>query len=262
MSRFGLYLFSTNEAFIRTAIAAGVDGIVVDWEDAGKERRQANADTQINHDTLADLQRVRRCTTAPIICRVNNSAELLMEAESAIGAGADEILVPMVRDPRTVRAVLDLADGRAGVGVLIETVDAVERASEIAGLPISRAYVGLNDLSIERCTPSIFTAVADGTVELLRNRFSVPFGFGGLTLPAAGHPIPCNLLMSEMVRLRCDFTMLRRSFLADVPDPRKGLPMIRYALTAMSLRPAARTRTDHAALLSCIRALDAPLVPT
>ena len=52
-----------------------VDGIVVDWETRGKEQRQASADTQINRDTPADLQRVRRETTAPIVCRINGVGE-------------------------------------------------------------------------------------------------------------------------------------------------------------------------------------------
>jgi hypothetical protein len=258
MTEFGLYLFSTRPEFIERAVAAGVDGIVVDWEITGKARRQANADTEINQHTLADLQRVRAATAARVICRIN-STDVAPEVEEAIAGGADEILLPMVRSGDDVRHVLDLVRGRCGVGILIETVAAVECAGELARLPLARVYVGLNDLSIERGTPSIFTAVADGTVERVRRFFQVPFGFGGLTLPERGSPIPCRLLMGEMMRLRCDFTLLRRTFHADVKDPETGVPQIRAGLAVASRRAAADVRRDHTQLRAVIHALDAPV---
>jgi len=95
------------------------------------------------------------------------------EVEQAVGAGADEVLLPMIQTAEAVEAALGLAAGRCGVGILIETVRAVGLAEELAGLPLTRVYVGLNDLAIERRTPSIFAAVADGTVERVR----APFGF-------------------------------------------------------------------------------------
>jgi len=68
---FELLLFSTDPAFIEEAVAAGVDGIVVDWEVAGKRRRQAGADTEINADTVEDLMRVRSWVEARVLCRIN-----------------------------------------------------------------------------------------------------------------------------------------------------------------------------------------------
>jgi hypothetical protein len=250
---FGLFLFSTDESYVRRAVQAGVDGLVVDWEWDGKEKRQLGADTQINHASVEDLRRVRSYEPGHVICRVNNGPTTLAEVEQAIDAGADEILLPMVRDPQFVTQVIDAIAGRAAVGVLIETVQAVARAAEFAYLPIARVYVGLNDLSIERGAPSIFSAIADGTVERLRQHFTVPFGFGGLTLPTGGQPIPCRLLMAEMLRLECDFTLLRRSFQRDVSDPRLGVPLIREALDTMRGRTADEIERDHAELLSFIR---------
>ena len=54
---FELLLFATDEGVVGAASAAGVDGIIVDWERADKARRQASADTEINQDTPADLRR-------------------------------------------------------------------------------------------------------------------------------------------------------------------------------------------------------------
>lgn len=200
---FTLVLFSTNTRFIRQAVAAGVGAVIVDWENIGKRARQNGLDTEINHDTLADLQRVRACTRARVICRVN----------SCSGAMA---LLPMVRTVGEVESALALAAGRCGVGILIETEEAVQLAPRLNRLPITRVYVGLNDLAIERRAPSIFTALIDGTVEQIRSAVTVPFGFGGLTLPDRGEPIPCCLLIGEMARLGCDFSFLRRSFHRDI----------------------------------------------
>lgn len=246
--KFQLLLFSTDPSFIRRAVQAGVHGIIVDWERVGKQERQIFADTQINGDTLEDLQRVRACTDAPVICRINLFGESTpIEIEQAIGAGADELLLPMVRSIEQVQAVLDLVRGRCGVGVLVETNEAVTLAEGLDRLPLSRVYVGLNDLAIARGTPNIFTAVADGTVESIRRAFHAPFGFGGLTLPQCGYPIPCRLLIGEMARLDCHFSFLRRSFHRDIQghDVAGEVPRLLNALTDAHQRPAAAVNRDR-----------------
>ncbi len=213
-SNFELVLFSTNPSFIREAVAAGVDVIIVDWERTDKEKRQAFADTQINDDTVEDLRIVRKSTDALVICRVDHCGlGTAKGVEEAIEAGADEILIPMVRTVEEVVRIIDQVRGRCGVGILIETRAAVKLAEELGRLPLSRVYVGLNDLAIERGTPNIFTALVDGTVEEVRKAFHVRFGFGGLTLPDRGYPIPCRLLIGELARLKCDFSFFAPLFL-------------------------------------------------
>jgi HpcH/HpaI aldolase/citrate lyase family len=212
-----LFLFSTDVDFAREALAAGIDGLVVDWEHLGKQHRQAGADTEINHDTPADLARLRRSIDAPILVRIHAAGETsAREVEEAIDGGATEILLPMVRRVDDVIRVLELIEGRCRLGILIETVDAVRIAADLAALPLERVYVGLNDLSIDRGVANIFTSVADGTVERVRRACPRPFGFAGLTHPDGGSPIPCRLLIDEMVRLDCAFSFVRRSFRRDV----------------------------------------------
>jgi HpcH/HpaI aldolase/citrate lyase family len=212
-----LFLFSTDEEFAREALAAGIDGLVVDWEHLGKQHRQAGADTEINHDTPADLVRLRRSIDAPILVRIHAAGETsAREVEEAIDGGATEILLPMVRRVDDVTRVLELIEGRCRLGILIETVDAVRIAADLASLPLERVYVGLNDLAIDRGIANIFTSVADGTVERVRRVCPKPFGFAGLTHPDGGSPIPCRLLIDEMVRLDCAFSFVRRSFRRDV----------------------------------------------
>lgn len=254
---FSLLLFSTGTSFVRQAVAAGVDGIIVDWESRGKEERQRHADTEINRDTPEDLRRVRGCTGAPVICRINGCGPTTeAEIEQAIDGGADEILLPMVRTVEEVEGVIRRVHGRCAVGILIETVEATARAEELSRLPLSRVYVGLNDLAIERKSPNIFSAVADGTVERLRTFFRVPFGFGGLTLPDRGHPVPCRLLIGEMARLDCRFSFLRRSFRRDVEGRELAIeiPRIREALETARRRTPGAAAGDRRDLVEAILA--------
>jgi hypothetical protein len=253
---FALTLFSTRPGFIQDAVACGCQEIIVDWENQGKKARQSGADTQINHDTLEDLQRVRGCTRALVLCRINSFGPgTATEVEQAIAAGADEILVPMVRSAAEVRTVLGWCKGRCGVGILVETMEAIRELAALADLPLSRVYVGLNDLAIARRSPSIFLPVVDGLLERLRAAFRVPFGFGGLTLPENGHPIPCRLLMAEMARLDCQFSFLRRSFHRDVEGLALSshMPRILEAFALARRRGPAEVARDHRDLEIAIR---------
>jgi 2-keto-3-deoxy-L-rhamnonate aldolase RhmA len=260
---FEFLLFCVNPDRVREAVAAGVDAVVVDWEQWGKRARQRSLDTQINEHTLEDLRAVRTASSAPVICRVNLGDTTAAEVENALGAGADEILLPMVTSARQVEAVLDQAAGRAEVGILIETPEAVRSARELAQLPLRRIYLGLNDLALARGTNNIFAAVADGTVERVADTVLAAgrrFGFAGLTLPDRGRPIPCRLLIGELIRLGASFSFLRRSFLADT----EGLPMaaavpaIREALATAAQRDAAAVAVDHTALRAAIGAWPGP----
>lgn len=239
MQPFQLLLFSTDTALVRRAVQAGLDGVIVDWEWIGKTQRQTGADTQINCNTLEDLEHVRQATSATVICRVNQSGPTTeSELESAIRAGVDEILLPMVRTPIEVERAIDRVRGRCGVGILIETMPALRCLDRLSSLPLTRVYVGLNDLAIERQTANIFTALVDGTVETIRQAFQVPFGVAGLTLPDRGYPIPSQLLVGEMARLDAGFSFLRRSFLADIRgrDLMVELPRMLHAMDTARLR--------------------------
>lgn len=247
IGNFALMLFSTDPKWIAMNVAAGVAGIIVDWERSGKSERQAGADTQIGTDTLEDLRRVRDATDALVICRINGfGSHTPREVNDAVMAGADEILLPMVKDPCEIERTIDLACGRVGVGALIETEEAVRSAEAIGRLPLSRAYVGLNDLAISRRSPSIFRALVDGTIDAVRPHFDVPFGFGGLTLPDRGEPVPCRLLMSRMASSRANFSFLRRSYHRDVRgrDPSIEIPRILAALDAAQRRTTGEVALD------------------
>jgi len=131
---------------------------------------------------------------------------------------------------------------------------AVAGASRILALPVSRAYVGLNDLAIDRGRTNIFEAVTDGTVTEVRDACTVPFGFGGLTSPDAGDPIPCRLLIGEMARVSTDFSFLRRSFHRDARNrPLEVIvPRLLDALAAARTRTPDAIRRDHDELVAAV----------
>ncbi|UOY01953.1 aldolase [Blastococcus sp. PRF04-17] len=231
-----LFLFTVDPGWGRDVVAAGAAGIVVDWERRGKARRQLGENTQINEDTPEDLARMRAATDGRLICRINGFGPwTAAEVDAATALGADEILLPMVRTPDEVDRTLDLAAGRCGVGILVETQDAVDRAAAFARRPLSRLYVGLNDLRIDRRSDQLFRPLVDGTVDAVRAEVTMPFGVGGLTLPGRGFPVSAGLLAAELVRLRADFTFLRRSFTADMAgrDPFTEVPRLLESIAAL-----------------------------
>ncbi len=250
-----LFLFTVDPAAGRDVVAAGAAGIIVDWERRGKARRQAGEGTQINGDTLEDLVRMRAATPGRLVCRINGYGPWTRgEVADAVSAGADELLLPMVRDPDQVDATLDLVAGRCGLGILIETQDAVDRAAELAARPLARVYVGLNDLRIDRRSDELFRPLVDGTVEAVRAGVRQPFGVGGVTLPGGGFPVPSELLAAELVRTGADFTFLRRAFTADMAgrDPFVEVPRLLAGLDRYRRAPAAEVAELRARFVAAV----------
>jgi len=250
--------------FARRVTEAGASGIVVDWERRGKRRRQAGADTQINGDTPADLAAVRSAVTTPasrVLCRVNQwSRWTAAEIELAIGLGADELLLPMVRRPDDVDAALDAVGGRCGLGILVETNEAVRRVEELVQRPLARVYLGLNDLMIDRAGGCLFEALVDGTVDHVARATAaaaIPFGVAGLTVPEGGHPVPSRLIAGALARVDASFTFLRRSFHADIAgrDLNVEVPRILAAVGDARRRSVAEVAANEAELAAAVALL-------
>jgi hypothetical protein len=237
-----LFLFTVDPHWGSDVVRAGAAGIVVDWERRGKARRQLGEGTQINADTPDDLSRMRAATAGRLLCRINGFGPWTREeVDDAVRRGADEIQLPMVRGTDEVDRTLDLVAGRCGLGILIETQDAVDRAVALAARPLSRIYVGLNDLRIDRRATRLFEPLIDGTVDAVRAEVGMPFGVAGLTLPECGYPVPAALLAADLVRLDTRFTFLRRSFTADMAgrDPAVEVPRLLDAVAALRSAPPA-----------------------
>ncbi len=244
-----LFLFSVDPAWGGDVVAAGAAGIVIDWERRGKARRQQGEGTQINADTVEDLARMRAATDGRLLCRINGFGPwTAAEVDQAVDGGADEILLPMVRTTDEVDRTLDHVADRCGLGILIETQGATERAAELTARPLSRVYVGLNDLRIDRRSTELFRPLVDGTVDAVRAETAQPFGVAGLTLPEGGNPVPAILLAAELVRLGASFTFLRRAFTADMVGRSPAVEVPRLLATLEELRRRdADTQVQHRA---------------
>ncbi|WP_242471273.1 aldolase [Blastococcus sp. TML/C7B] len=180
---------------------------------------------------------MRSAVDGLLVCRINGYGPWTPdEVDDAVARGADEILLPMVRTVEEVDRTLDVVAGRCGLGILVETQHAVDRAVDLARRPLSRIYVGLNDLRIDRRSTELFRPLVDGTVEAVRAAtVSQPFGVGGLTLPGGGFPVSADLLAAELVRTGTEFTFLRRSFTADMAgrDPFTEVPRLLGSLAEL-----------------------------
>jgi hypothetical protein len=255
-----LFLFTVDAGWGRDVVAAGAAGIVVDWERRGKARRQAGEGTQINRDTPDDLSRMRAATDGRLLCRINGYGPWTSwEIGEAVTRGADEILLPMVRTPEEVDRALDLVAGRCGLGILVETRDAVLRARQLAARPLSRVYVGLNDLRIDRRSDNLFLPLVDGTVDELRAAVPGCFGVAGVTLPGGGARVPSALLAAELLRLGADFTFLRRAFTADMAgrDPFAEVPRLLAWLEALRRAPADVVAAQRAQFVAAVHEISA-----
>ncbi len=257
-----LVLFYNGTQSVDVAISSGIDAVIVDCEKAGKGIRQRGYDTEINRWEPVDCAKVRsRASNLWVICRIDSfreaGAKAIEQARIAVSAGAHEVILPMVDGLDEVCAVLDAVSGKAQVSIMIETKGAIAVAAELDRLPLRRAFLGLNDLMIETGGRHLFEHILNGTVERVRSKFeALAFGFGGMTLPEAGYPVPCRLMIAELARLRCNFTFLRRSFYRDLAatgiDPAEAAMRMRSAWMTASSRSAEMIAQDHAELSSIL----------
>lgn len=218
------FMYITNQPNIALiAEASGVDRIFVDLESLGKKARQGGMDTVQSHHTVQDIRNIRQVLThAQLFVRCNpihdpcdgysGSAE---EIEAIVKSGADIIMLPYFKTVEEVRTFLKLVDGRAKTDLLVETPEAVEVIDEILALPgIDEVHIGLNDLSLGYGKKFMFELMADGTVEMLCEKFrnaGIPYGIGGIASLGRGL-LPAEYLIREHYRLGSTAAILSRSF--------------------------------------------------
>ena len=233
--------------------ASGYSSFIVDLETYGKDLRQLGYGTEVNYNTTDDIRRLRAAGIQKVWTRLNSfNSQSKAEIEEVIRSGASSIILPMIRTKEEVDTCLRYIDGRAELCVMIETPEAVELAEKLNRMPISSAYFGLNDYSIANGKRNIFLPVADGVVARVRNDLkSKRFGFGGLTHPGSGSPIPSLQLLQELERIDCSFTFLRRSFKRDleVYQPYEILQRIREEWHAARQRTPDQRRQHHSDLV-------------
>jgi hypothetical protein len=212
-----LVLFENDPEGASINLAAGISSFLIDTETLGKDLRQLGFDTEIRLGTLADLQSISAMPKATCWCRINRYGDhTRAEVQAAIRAGADVVLLPMVKTLVEIAGFLEIIDQQCQAAIMLETIEGAAIAQDIRSLPVDHVFFGLNDFAISRGGGSIFKALVDGSVESVRQALpEVSFGVGGLTDINRGFPIPSARILEELERLHCDFTLLRRSFRRD-----------------------------------------------
>lgn len=212
-----LMYITNREDIANLAEKSGVDWIFVDLEIIGKHERQGHLDTVISHHTIEDVQKIRRVLTkAGLLVRINPIHEhSLEEIHRVIDSGADIVMLPFFMNRKEVQQFVDAVAGKAKTCLLFETAEAVENIDDILEVEgIDFVHIGLNDLHIAYKMGFMFELLANGTVELLCNKFrkrGIPYGFGGIAQLGHGD-VPAEVIISEHYRLGSSAAILSRSF--------------------------------------------------
>lgn len=205
------------------AEAAGVDRIFVDMEYIGKSQRQGGMDTVQSRHTVEDVTAIRKVLrSAQLLVRCNpihdasneyGSSE--EEIEAIVAAGADIIMLPYFKTVSEVRRFLRVVGGRARTMLLVETPEAVDCIDEILEIDgIDECHIGLNDLSLGYGMKFMFEPLANGTVDMLCEKFmkkGIPYGIGGIAAIGKGL-IPAERIICEHYRLGSTGAILSRCF--------------------------------------------------
>ena len=194
----------------------GVDRIWIDLETLGKEERQRNMNTVKSHHTVADIAAIKPLLTkAELLVRVNSWYEgSREEIDAVIANGADIIMLPYWKTVQEVDNFLAAVNGRCRTTLLLETKEAVECVDEVLKRKFDEIHIGLNDLSISYGMTFMFELLANGTVEMLCEKFKkagVPYGFGGIAKLGNGL-LPAEKIIMEHYRLGSTRAILSRTF--------------------------------------------------
>ncbi|MDO6579742.1 aldolase/citrate lyase family protein [Photobacterium sp. 2_MG-2023] len=209
------YMFITNKPDLaKYAEASGVDRIFVDLEILGKEERQGHLNTVISRHSLDDVLKVKKILSqSELLVRINPFNEnSRTEVESVISAGADIVMLPMIKSIDEVISIGEYINSRAKLIPLIETSYSAENIFKISELHcVDELHIGLNDLHLELNLSFMFELLSNGYVEKMVNGLKKPFGIGGIARVGVGN-IGGETVITEHVRLGSTRAILSRAF--------------------------------------------------
>lgn len=212
-----LMYITNKENIAKIAEDSGVDWIFIDLEINGKDERQGHLDTVISRYHIEDVKKIKKVLTkAELLVRVNPIYDGSKdEINRVISDGANIVMLPFFKTKKEVEAFIGYVNSRAKTCLLCETPEAVENIDEILTLKgINSIHIGLNDLHLGYYMKFMFELLADGTVEMLCNKFKekgIPYGFGGIARLGQGM-LPAEYVIAEHYRLGSSMAILSRSF--------------------------------------------------
>ena len=115
MAHMKTILITNDPSLAADAQTAGVTRIMVDLEWMGKKERQSSRTTFLSTHTAADIASIRAVLDrSALMVRINPwNPESASELETALAAGADLIMLPMITRMDDLRSFLRVLDGRA-----------------------------------------------------------------------------------------------------------------------------------------------------
>ena len=175
------------------------------------------------------------------------------EIDAALGAGADVLMVPMVRSVDQAAAFAGLVNGRAVTVVLVEHRDAVEQLDAIVSIAgVDEIHIGVNDLSLSLGLTRRWAVFAGSLMRDVADcvrRAQRPFGFGGIGLPDdTDLPVPSDLVYAEHARLGATRALLSRSFGFGITSTAAHVQAARARLAAWRAATPDALESAHAAL--------------
>lgn len=210
------FYITNNPNVALIAEKTGVDRIWIDLETLGKDKRQHGINTVKSNHTVADIAAVKPVLKkSKLLVRVNPwNPGSIDEINAVIDAGADIIMLPYWKSVKEVKSFLDAVGKRCRTTLLLETKEAVECVDEVLALDFDEIHIGLNDLHLSYGKDFMFELLADGTVDMLCEKFrahGIPYGFGGIA--RLGHGlVPSEKIIMEHYRLGSTRAILSRSF--------------------------------------------------
>ena len=211
-------IYITNDpAVALIAEKNGVDRVMVDLEQLGKEERQKNINSVKSRHFIGDVKKVAEVLTkSRLLVRINPWHEgSREEIEKVIAYGADSIMLPMWKSEAEVDAFLRAVNRRVKTTLLLETKEAVECLDAVLEHPLlDDIHIGLNDLHLSYGMTFLFELLADGTVDRLCEKCAakgVPYGFGGIAKIGKGL-VPAEYVIMEHYRLGSTGVILSRTF--------------------------------------------------
>lgn len=211
-------MYITNQKEIaKVAENSGVDWIFIDLEINGKDARQGHLDTVISRHSIEDVKKIKKVlTNSELLVRVNPIYEgSQKEIDKVIKDGADIVMLPFFKTKEEVELFVTYVNGRAKVCLLCETLEAVENIDSILTVPgIDFIHIGLNDLHLSYNMKFMFELLANGTIEMLCQKFEdrgILYGFGGIAKLGQG-TLPAENIIAEHYRMGSSLVILSRSF--------------------------------------------------
>lgn len=213
------FVFSNQKDFIDICLSFGVDQFIVDLERTGKIERQSHLNSFISTHTIFDVEALAsQFGSDQMIVRIDFlSRDFLKQIDELSGMGIKNFMVPMFDTSSQIEDLLSKFDGHKFIP-LVETRSAFQQIDELVHIPaINSFHIGLNDLSIQLKTGSMFDIVTNGVLENTTREVSLElverWGFGGVGSSFFDHKVTPNEVLRHHKHFGSNQVILTRDFL-------------------------------------------------